>query len=94
MSRQFTPNGAIHIPIHFKQWQTGGARGGGNLRFEDIHGVTSERELARTQPDLEPYNRVASRAGVGTRKVQNREPAIAEAFLEAKARTDAIYSNS
>ena len=58
LERQFTPNGNIQIPIHFRQFLEGGAPGGGGLSWSDFHEET-ERELAHTS--AEPINRARSR---------------------------------
>ena len=60
LRRQFTPNGNIQIPIHFRQFLEGGAPGGGGLSWSDFHGET-ERELAHM--NVEPTNRARSAAG-------------------------------
>lgn len=93
MERLFSLTNNLHIPLHFRMLRTGGAPAGGRITFEDIHGVSSERELARTMPDLEPYNRVMSRPGVGSAKEYDREPAIAEAVKEARVIADAIHGH-
>lgn len=61
LERQFSPNGNIHIPIHFKQWQSNGVPGGGQLVWSDIHEET-ERELAKAG-GIEPTNRARSQSG-------------------------------
>ncbi len=91
MTRLFSLTNNVHIPLHFRMLRTGGERAGGLLSFEDIHGVSSERELARTMPDLEPYGRVMSRPGVGTAREYDREPLIAESLKEARVIADAIH---
>lgn len=61
VARKFSPNGNIHIPIHFRQWQSNGVPGGGGLSWSDFHDV-SEKELA-SDPGVEKAERVASGPG-------------------------------
>ena len=75
MERRFEPSSNIFVPIAFKS----------GLSWSDFHDV-SEKELAKN-PNIEPYNRVASRPGVGSKTTPDREATrreMAEAVAEAK----------
>lgn len=64
--RQFSPNGRIFVPIHFKQWRNAGAGapGGGQYGFSDFHGDATERELAHDE-FVAPASRARSQPGHG-----------------------------
>lgn len=65
MVRQFTPTANIFIPLHFRQWGTGGTEGGGQLSWSNFHDE-SEAELAR-DPRIEKSARFFSQSGQGRR---------------------------
>jgi len=61
VTRKFSANGNIQVPIHFRQWRDGGAPGGGQYSWNDFHDV-SEKDLAKV-PGVEKYERIASGPG-------------------------------
>lgn len=63
MRLQFSPNANIFVPLHFRQWGTGGTEGGGQLSWSSFHDET-ERELAR-DPRFEKSERLFSQPGHG-----------------------------
>lgn len=82
----FSPTSNIHIPIAFKQWQTGGVPGGGQTSWSDFHDV-SERELAKN-PNIERYDRVMSQPRNGAPEPE-KGISMGEAYKEAKERIGA-----
>lgn len=96
MGRQFTPTNNIFLPIHFRNWLTGGVPGGGQYSWSDFHDV-SPREMAHLkdadgQPlNLMSRNEALSKPGVGSKRDREREatPAFEAAYVEAKARVAA-----
>lgn len=71
MLRQFTPNGNIVVPTHFRAVREGGVEGG--YSWSDFHGDRTEKELARLKetPDgrkveVVPYRELMSQSGAGT----------------------------
>lgn len=88
---EFTITRNIFIPIRMQMVREGGILGGGSLSFEDVHGVTSVKQLLKEHPDYEPYNRVMSRPGAGKKKPAPPDSKkFADAFRQAKAE---VYPN-
>lgn len=97
MAPQFSPNGQIHIPIHFKSVRQGGAEGG--YSWSDFHGDTTEKDLAHIKElngrpvEIVKTEEYLSMAGTGHRtreqKRQAREKEIetglTTAFAKARA---------
>lgn len=63
LERQFSPTTNIFIPLHFRQFHTGGQPAGGGLSWSDFHDE-SEKELAKNE-HIEPSQRALSRPGAG-----------------------------
>lgn len=64
LDRQFSANGNIIIPIHMRQFLTGGDPGGGSLSWSDFHGDETERDLARNEFTV-PANEARSMSRFG-----------------------------
>lgn len=75
MERQFTPTTNIHIPLHFRQFHTGGQPAGGGLSWSDFHDET-EKELAKNDW-YEPSARLMSKPGHGREKPRRKRDANA-----------------
>lgn len=80
----FTPNGNIHIPVHFKAVRTGGEEGG--YSWSDFH-EHSEKELAQIkelngqQVEIVPTRELMSQSGIGSKKTEAQKAAELDAPL-------------
>lgn len=88
LQREFTPNGNIWVPLHFKAVHTGGVEGGHS--WSDFHDET-EKELAHMRRDADG-NRIEvvrtsewnSQPGVGTKmSPEEKQAQIAPALEKA-----------